>query len=89
MTNDRKKHLIRRLRLTPDERRHLLVSFLLALSIRGDITENVWAVVPLVVIMALHETNAAHRSDATGLSLSDLCCEQTGAITGYILAVMI
>lgn len=82
-------HVVQKLGLAFDEQLHLLVSFLLALAIRGDVIESIWAIVPLVAIFVLKEVYDCVKTNATGFSLSDLLYDIAGASAGYMLAILV
>lgn len=82
-------HVVQKLGLAFDKQLHLLVSFLLALAIRGDVIESIWAIVPLVAIFVLKEVYDCVKTNATGFSLSDLLYDLVGGIAGYVIAVFV
>lgn len=81
--------LCERLHLTFMDELHLIISFLLALAIRGDIIENAWAVVPIILLFLAKELYDCFKEDATGFSLSDLRYDFIGGIVGYIIALFV
>lgn len=86
---DIKKGVEQRLHLTFADELHLIISFLLALAIRGDIIENAWAVVPIILLFLIKELYDCFKDNATGFSLSDLRYDFIGGIVGYIIALIV
>lgn len=84
-----KNKIERMLHLTLDDELHLIISFLAALAIRGDIIENAWAVVPIILLFLAKELYDCLKEDATGFSLSDLRYDFIGGIVGYIIALIV
>ena len=78
-----------RLELSFDKELHLLISFLLAWVVRGDIIENAWAVLPLVVIFLGKEFYDIYKPNPTGFSWKDLACDGIGGFIGYCLGAII
>ena len=79
----------RKIHLTFADELHLIISFLLALAIRGDVIENAWAVLPLLAIFVGKEVYDCIKSNATGFSLPDLKWDMVGGIVGYALALIV
>lgn len=78
-----------RLHLTFADELHLIISFLMALAIRGDVLESTWAILPLVAIFAAKEVYDCLKDNATGFSFSDLRYDFIGGIVGYIIALIV
>lgn len=84
-----KNWLEQTLHLTFADELHLIISFLSALAIRGDIIENAWAVVPIILLFLAKEFYDCLKDNATGFSLSDLRYDFIGGIAGYIMALIV
>lgn len=84
-----KSAIEQRLHLTFADELHLFISFLMALAIRGDIVENAWAVVPIILLFVVKEVYDCLKDNATGFSLSDLRYDFIGGIAGYIMALIV
>lgn len=78
-----------RLHLTFADELHIIISFLLALAIRGDILENAWAVVPIILVFIAKEVYDCFKPNHTGFCLSDLRYDLIGGIVGYIIALFV
>lgn len=87
--NEIKSAIEQRFRLTFMDELHLIISFLLALAIRGDILENAWAVVPIILFFIAKEVYDCFKPNHTGFSLSDLRYDLIGGIVGYIIALFV
>lgn len=84
-----KNWLEQTLHLTFADELHIIISFLLAIAIRGDIIEGPWAVLPLLVIFIGKELYDCVKSNPTGFNLSDLRYDFIGGIVGYIIALFV
>lgn len=84
-----KNWLEQTLHLTFADELHLIISFLLALSIRGDVVENAWAILPILTIFFAKEVYDCVKPNKTGFSMSDIKLDMIGGIVGYALALIV
>lgn len=75
--------------VTFDDWMHFIVSYFVALSMRGDVVENAWAIVPTIVIILLLECYVHSKTEDDRFKITDLKYDFMGGLFGYIFALVV